>query len=60
MRRVVIALLSLLRGRCVGYIWGGVGLGVGYHACVGLWQCVAHSLCVSFVRGRECVSNRKV
>ena len=26
-RRAVLALLSLLRGRCVGFIWGGVGGG---------------------------------
>ena len=26
-RRVVIALLSLIRGRCVDCIWGGVGVG---------------------------------
>ena len=57
-RRVVIAHLTLLRGRCVGCIWGGVG--VGCHACVGLWRYVVHSCCVSFVRSRQCVSNREV
>ena len=28
----MIALLSLLRARCVGCIWGGVD--AGWHACV--------------------------
>ena len=55
-REVVIALLSLLLGICIGCIWGGFD--VGWHACVGLWRFVERSLCVSFVRGRGCVSNR--
>ena len=57
-RRVMIALLSMLRSRRVGCIWGGAG--VGWHACVGLWRCVVRSWCVNFVRVRECVSNRGV
>ena len=57
-RLVVLVLLSSLRGRCVGCIWGGAG--VGWHACVELWRRAERSWCVDFVRGRECVSNRGV
>ena len=57
-RQVVIALLSLLLGRCVGCIWGGVVM--GWHACVGLWRFVGRSWYVSFVQGRGRVFNRKV
>jgi hypothetical protein len=55
-RLIVLVLLSSLRGRFVGCIWGGAG--VGWHACVGLWRCVVRSWCVGFLRDRECVSNR--
>ena len=53
-RLAVLVLLSSLRGICVGCIWGGVG--VGWCACVELWRRADRSLCVDFVRGRECVS----
>ena len=57
-RLVVLVLLSSLRGRCVGYIWDGAG--VGWHVCVELWRRVKRSWCIDFVRGRECVSNQGV
>jgi hypothetical protein len=47
-RLVVLVLLSSLRGRCVGCIWGGVG--VGWRACVELWRRADRSWCVDFVR----------
>ena len=53
-RLVMLDLVSSLRGRCVGCIWGGVG--VGRRACVELWRRAERSWCVDFVRGRECVS----
>ncbi len=57
-RLVVLVLLSSLRGRCVGCIWCGVG--VGWRACVELLRRDERSSCVDFVRSRECVSNRGV
>jgi len=45
-RLVVLVLLSSLRGRCVGCIWGGVG--VGWRACVDLWRRAERSLVCRF------------
>jgi len=55
---VVLVLLSSIRGRCVGCIYGGVG--VGWRVGMELWRRDVRSWCVDFVQGSECVSNRGV
>jgi hypothetical protein len=57
-RLVVLVLLRSQRGRCVGCIWGGAG--VGWLVCVELWRRAERSWCVDFVQGRGFVSSRGV
>ena len=52
---VAIVLLSWLRGKRVGCIL--VGFGVGWHVYVGVWRFVGRMWCVGFVQDRVCVSN---
>ena len=58
LRLVVLMLLSSLRGKYVGCIWGGAS--VGWLACVELWRRAERSWYVDLVRDRECVSSRGV
>jgi hypothetical protein len=43
----VLVFFGSLRGKCVGCIWGGAG--VGWHACVELWRRAERCWYVDFV-----------